>query len=177
MMQKELEISANVAELGVWKGETARYINAYFKDRDFYLLDTFEGFDARDIKKEVELNTKSKVAQTVDFSDTSLEYVKNVLPYPKKCYFIKGYFPQSTSQMPSDLRFCFVNLDADLYQPILEGLNYFYPRMIRNGVILIHDYFSPYYTGVKQAVDELCLKHNIKAMPIDDGVSVMIAVN
>lgn len=89
-------------------------------------------------------------------------------------FFVKGFFPQSTSQVPNDLQFSFVNIDVDLYQPILEGLKYFYPKMIKNGTMLIHDYFHPYYTGVKKAVDEFCLDLGINILPIGDGISVAI---
>ena len=174
LMQEEKKISANVAELGVWKGETARYINAYFPQSEFYLLDTFEGFCEEDIKKEQSLNTKAKASNSNDFSDTSIEFVKQHLPNLQKCHFIKGYFPDSINQMPQDLNFSFVNIDVDLYQPILAGLEYFYPRMLKGGVILIHDYFHPYYTGTKQAVDEFCEKEKLKCLPIGDGFSVAI---
>src|SRR5580700_1001732 len=43
------KLVGNVAELGVYKGKFARYINQFFPDRSLYLLDTFEGFDNRDI--------------------------------------------------------------------------------------------------------------------------------
>ena len=50
-------------------------------------------------------------------------------------------------------QYCFVNLDMDLYQPTYEGLKFFYPRMKKGGVILVHDYFSGFYLpGVKNAV-------------------------
>ncbi|EAL6990481.1 methyltransferase, partial [Campylobacter jejuni] len=55
MQFQEKDIKGAVAELGVWRGETARYINEYFKDDIFYLLDTFEGFDEKDIIKEIGL--------------------------------------------------------------------------------------------------------------------------
>lgn len=51
MQFQEKDIKGAVAEFGVWRGETARYINEYFKDDRFYLLDTFEGFNEKDIKK------------------------------------------------------------------------------------------------------------------------------
>ncbi len=35
----------------------------------------------------IELNTKSKVTQIIGFSETSLEGVKNVLPYPKILFY------------------------------------------------------------------------------------------
>ena len=46
--------------------------------------------------------------------------------------------------------------------------------MLKGGVILIHDYFHPYYTGTKQAVDEFCEKENIRCFPIGDAFSVAI---
>lgn len=171
MQFQEKDIKGAVAELGVWRGETARYINEYFKDDIFYLLDTFEGFDEKDIIKEIGL---AKQANTNDFSDTSLEFVKKQILHLNKCHFIKGYFPQSAIQIPQDEKFKFVNIDVDLYQPILEGLKYFYPRLAKDGVILVHDYFHPYYTGTKKAVDEFCGSLNLKVLPIGDAFSVMI---
>jgi len=49
-------ILGNVAELGVFKGNFAGIINRVFPDKKLYLFDTFEGFDKRDIKIEVENN-------------------------------------------------------------------------------------------------------------------------
>lgn len=46
--------------------------------------------------------------------------------------------------------------------------------MIKNGTMLIHDYFHPYYTGVKKAVDEFCLDLGINILPIGDRISAAI---
>src|ERR1700722_19767253 len=64
------KLNGNVAELGVYKGKFAKYINQYFPERKFYLFDTFTGFDKRDIEKE-KSNSFSQAGQ--NFSDTSLE--------------------------------------------------------------------------------------------------------
>ncbi|ECP6258011.1 methyltransferase [Campylobacter coli] len=169
---KNRSIKGSVAELGVFRGETAKEINRFFGNDTFYLLDTFEGFDIRDCKQE-EQQGLSK-ASINDFSNTSLEYVKSRMPFLNNCKFIKGFFPETTNQIPNYEQFKFVNIDVDLYQPIFSGLEYFYPRMVDNGVILIHDYFHPYYTGSKKAVDEFCLKYNLTPFPIGDAFSVAI---
>lgn len=170
-MQARDGIRGSVAELGVWRGECARYINHCFNDERFYLLDTFEGFDARDIAAE---RGAAKSASTNDFANTSLESVRSNLIYPDKCVFVKGYFPQTATQIPQDEVFRFVNIDVDLYQPILAGLEFFYPRLVGGGAILVHDYFHPFYTGTRLAVDEFCTTHALKPLPIGDGFSVMI---
>ena len=52
------------------------------------------------------------------------------------------------------MKFSFVSLDADLYQPILSRLLYsFYPRLAPGGLIFVHDYGSHNWDGCK-AVDE-----------------------
>ncbi|HTL07529.1 MAG TPA: TylF/MycF/NovP-related O-methyltransferase, partial [Chitinophagaceae bacterium] len=85
-------LKGNVAELGVYKGKFARYINQYFPERRLYLFDTFEGFDNRDIAKEKSDNF-SKGDQ--DFSDTSVAAVLQLMPFPGQCQPVKGFFPES----------------------------------------------------------------------------------
>src|SRR4051812_7252812 len=71
-----------VAELGVYKGKFACYINKYFPDRKLYLFDTFKGFDEKDVSAEIQ-NTYSSGAQ--DFSNTSIKQVMDIMPHPENC--------------------------------------------------------------------------------------------
>lgn len=119
-----------VAEGGVFQGEFAKEINRCFPESSLYLFDTFEGFDVRDIKTE-HANGYS-IEKEQHLSITSEELVLSKLPYREKAIIRKGYFPE-TAEGLENLTFRFVNLDFDLYNPILEGLRFFYPRMIRGG--------------------------------------------
>ncbi len=172
----ESQIDGSVAELGVFQGEFAKKINACFYDKKLYLFDTFEGFSERDLKNE----HKEARENGSYFVDTSVDLVMSKMSYPNNVIIKKGWFPQST-QDDEDLekeRFCFVNIDADLYNPIIAGLEYFYPKMVKNGIILIHDYYSKVaYPGAKKAVDEFCRKYHLFAMPIGDNMSVFILKN
>lgn len=63
-----------------------------------------------------------------------------------------------------------MNLDADLY-----ALKFaFYPRLADGGVILVHDYFSKAFKGVKEAVKEFAKQQNVKFVPIGDTLSIAI---
>lgn len=160
----ENNIVGNVAEVGVYKGEFAKYINSAFPDRTLYLFDTFSGFSDADISVE-KRNNFSKGNQ--DFSDTSVNTVLQKMKFPTKCIVKKGYFPESLEGLEDS--FCFVSLDPDLYKPILDGLEYFYPRLVKGGYIFIHDYNNSLYPGAKQAVREFCKKYNISFVPITDS--------
>jgi O-methyltransferase len=166
--KKKLE--GSVAELGVYKGKFARYINQYFPDRLLYLFDTFQGFDKRDIDREANNNFS---AGDQDFSDTSIESVLKLMPYPKNCKIVKGFFPESAKDI--EAQFVFVSLDTDLYEPIYNGLSFFYPRMTAGSYIFIHDFNNDAYKGTRGAVERFCLEQKISFLPIPDlGGSVVI---
>jgi O-methyltransferase len=164
------KLSGNVAELGVYKGRFARYINQYFPDRILYLFDTFKGFDNRDVISETK---KEFSSGKQDFSDTSVEAVLKLMPFPQKCNPVIGFFPESAKKI--DDRFVFVSLDADLYEPIYNGLQFFYPRLVSGGYIFIHDFNNDAYKGARKAVEQFCEEHKINYLPIPDvGGSAVI---
>ena len=168
-------LAGSVAELGVYRGDFARRINECFKDKTLYLFDTFEGFESKDLRQGKDGAMGQNLGKK-HFSNTSVELVLGKMPYPKQCVIKKGWFPQSSVGCENE-RFCFVNLDADLYEPILAGLEFFYPKMVRGGVILIHEYFSAGYVGVKKAVNEFMHKFglcNFQKLPIGDNLSIAI---
>ncbi|RKI43512.1 methyltransferase [bacterium D16-51] len=160
-----------VAELGVYRGEFAREINKVFPDRKCYLFDTFEGFGTKDCEIEVEMGYAEQNREGY-FSNTTERIVLDKMIYPEMCEIRKGIFPGSAVSLEE--MFCFVNLDADLYAPTLAGLEYFYPRMVDGGIILVHDYFSEAFHGVKDAVKKYCGEFKIGYLPIGDTLSVAI---
>ncbi|WP_338588699.1 TylF/MycF/NovP-related O-methyltransferase [Paenibacillus sp. Y5S-9] len=163
------QIPGNIAELGVYKGEFASYLNRFFPDKNLYLFDTFEGFDQRD-----EHHKDEYVSSSPMFTDTNVELVLNRMQFPEKVTVKKGYFPDTAVGLEDT--FCFVSLDADLYKPILQGLEYFYPRLVSGGYIFIHDYDKVNWPGATLAVREFSEKYNVPYLPIlDRGSSVVIA--
>jgi len=167
----EKKVPGAVAELGVYKGNFAKYINALFPDRKFYLFDTFKGFDEKDVA--VETNHAFSTGDQ-DFSDTSVASVLAKMKHPNQCAVHQGWFPESLGGLEDT--FAFVSLDADLYKPIYDGLEYFYPRLNKGGYIFVHDYNNKGYEGAKSAVRDFCQQQGIGYTPMSDGWgSVIIA--
>jgi len=168
---RKRNLDGNVAELGVFKGKFARYINQFFPERNLYLFDTFEGFDNRDVVDEKSRNVSSGVQ---DFSDTSIASVLSQMPFPDKCIAVKGFFPESANAIEDP--FVLVSLDTDLYQPIYAGLNFFYPKLVSGGYMLVHDFNNDKYRGSRQAVEQFCSEKSINFTPLpDSGGSAIIA--
>ncbi|OYT10647.1 MAG: hypothetical protein B6I18_08010 [Bacteroidetes bacterium 4572_112] len=146
---KRDNIEGSFAELGVYKGETAKIIHLSAKEKQLFLFDTFDGFNAKDLDVENSSDTKFS---TKNFSDITLDDVKLFVGNSPNIKYIKGYFPESITK-EHDTKYAFVNLDADLYKPTKAALEYFYPRLSKAGVIIIHDY-NHTWQGNRKAVDE-----------------------
>jgi O-methyltransferase len=167
------KIGGEVAELGVFQGDFAQHINKLFPDKKLYLFDTFEGFPTIDVKKDMEMgNLENIMTERYNFSITSENLVLDRMIYPKNCIVKKGYFPETTDEVEE--KYAFVSLDADLYQPMFEGLKYFYPRLEKGGYIFLHDFYHSDFPGVKKAVVEYNEIEEIKYVPLGDGISVAI---
>lgn len=171
---KDQDIPGCIAELGVFQGDTAAVLNALFPDRELYLFDTFDGFQSEDV--ETEQSEGFSDASIQDFSCTSGKKVLKKMPFPEKTTIKEGRFPE-TAEGLSTLRYAMVSLDADLYEPTFTGLSYFYPRLNDGGILILHDYDSGQYRGVKQAVEDFEKQiGSLKMLPLCDlhGTAVVI---
>lgn len=160
---KHNKIDGAIAELGVYQGGFAKYLNQLFPGKKLYLFDTFEGFDEKDLERET-MNNYTKVID--DFSNTSTSIVMCKMKYKENIIIKKGFFPKSAEGVEES--FCLVSIDCDLYDPIYEGLKFFYPRMQSGGYIFVHDYNNDLYKGSKQAVRNFCQENKINFFPLTD---------
>lgn len=167
------KVPGAMAELGVYQGETAAWLHELAPERAFHLFDTFTGFAEDDLVKEIRSN---KYQTTGYFADTSLEAVQKRLGPSPNLHYHPGYFPDTAAELPEQ-PYALVHLDADLYWPTLQALQYFYPRLSPGGAIIVHDY-NHIWAGVRQALDEFMA--TIPEVPVeipDRQGSVMIIRN
>jgi hypothetical protein len=147
LVLKTRNLEGDLAEIGVYRGGSARLIALLKDHKPLHLFDTFAGMPA--VRPDVDQH------QAGDFADTSLEAVKRYLSGCSDIVFHPGLFPDSARELGrTPTRFCFVHLDVDIYESTKAGLEFFYPRLVPGGVIISHDYRSLKCPGVKRAFDE-----------------------
>jgi len=117
----------DVAEIGVYKGGTAKLIAKTFleytsRKHTIHLFDTFTGMPPTHPIKD----THHKEG---DFKDTTLQTITNYLQDCSNIQIYPGFFPQ-TAKTLQDTKFCFVHIDADIYQSVMDCCVFFYSKLI-----------------------------------------------
>jgi hypothetical protein len=160
-------LSGAYAEAGVYDGGSARILCAAKGADHLHLFDTFEGMPETDPKADPHFVAGQ-------FADTNRQKVADYLAAFPNVHIHQGFFPASAADVPADRRFKFVHLDLDIYRSTLDGLRYFYPRLVRKGVIISHDYGNVTAPGVKQAFDEFLAETDEPLIQLWDTQCVLI---
>jgi hypothetical protein len=143
-VKRTQKVPGDIAEVGVYRGGSAKIICSAKGDKTLHLFDTFEGLPRVDEIDMVWPFYEGKFA-------ASFEDVQNYLKNDPRVNFYKGIFPDTAGPV-EDVRFSLVNLDVDCYESTKQALEFFYSRINAGGIILSHDYINA--PGVRKAFDD-----------------------
>lgn len=135
------KLAGDFAEVGVYRGGSAKLICEAKGERPLHLFDTFEG-----LPQTGDYDWSFEASQYAE----ALPAVKGYLQkgeYPNVLFY-KGLFPE-TAKSVENKTFALVHLDVDLLSSTLDALKFFYPRMQKAGIILSHDFSTTF--GVRKA--------------------------
>ncbi len=165
------EVVADFAEAGCWKGHSSYFLSKLINDYNLkknkniklFIFDSFEGLSEINEKdknvKKLDKNLIKKIKTQFVSND---QFVKNeVLKDFKFVEIFKGWIPEKFIKV-KDKKFSFVHIDVDLYEPTLQSLEFFFPRLIEGGIIVCDDYNSFGFDGAKKAWDEFFNKNKVK---------------
>lgn len=136
-----------MAELGVYRGGSAKVIAAMAPNKMLHLFDTFTGLPSTEYPHfnptDVDLN-RGRFACSREEAEATLADSKHAMH--------EGLFPESACDL-RDLRFSFVHVDCDLFDSTRAAIDWFWPRMEPEGIMFFDDYGCE-FTGVTEAVRE-----------------------
>ncbi len=157
-------IPGDTAECGVFKGAgsylIARSNMLSQHARKHHSFDSFQGLSAP-------VSQDGDYWQADDLSTSEEEFKRNLAEFADRVVVYSGWIPDTFAGLSDDLRFAFVHIDVDLYQPTLDSLTYFYPRLSPGAIVLCDDYGFTTCPGATRAVDEF----------LDDKPEKMIALS
>lgn len=141
-------VPGEIAELGVYRGGSARVLAVMWPERMVHLFDTFEGLPFGEVAT---LDPKGLLKKG-DFA-CPLEEVEEYLADCLNVRFYPGFFPGTAhGDKGCEGPFAFVHIDCDLNHGAACGIQFFWRRMSPGGIIYFDDYGCE-FTGVTEAVN------------------------
>jgi hypothetical protein len=143
-------------ELGVYKGGSATILGHYaaMAGKKVRLFDSFAGLPepcALDVPEGGMTQFGEVVMHKGEWTNTDVELVRQRMPKGCDYEIHQGFVPDTLAGL-EDCRVGFAHLDLDLYEGTKAALQFLYPRMVPNGVIVCDDYNYPRNPGVMLAV-------------------------
>ena len=141
-----------VAEVGVYRGGSAWFIADALRrsgrEMPFYVCDTFQGH------VEVDDSVDGVHRPGVQFTRVKAD---KVAKYLREFPFIRmqvGDIRETAPAFAGESAFGLVHLDVDVYPITRFCLDFFGPRVVPGGMMVMDDYGTTTCEGVKRAVDE-----------------------
>lgn len=160
----------SLAEVGVYSGGSAKILCETKGHAPLYLFDTFAGIPNANPKID-------GVFKKGDFADGTLIKVKKLLSKYHAVNFYPGIFPKSAASLnKANTKFKFVNIDVDVYKSTYDVLEWFYPKMIKGGIMITHDYGNLTAPGVKKAFDKFFANKPEVVVPLWYSQAVVIKI-
>lgn len=135
-------LPGDMAELGVFRGGSARFMAHFAAGKTLHLFDTFEGLPA---------DCPEGRHRAGEFAGPAGEVRQRLAGFPVELH--TGVFPATTAAL-ADVRYACVHLDADLYESTRAAIAYFWPRMVAGGRIVFDDWLWRDTPGVTRAIQE-----------------------
>ncbi|MFC2188722.1 TylF/MycF/NovP-related O-methyltransferase [Fulvivirgaceae bacterium LMO-SS25] len=154
-------LEGDTVECGVLRGATSYLICKTIDKRmkiNHHIFDSFEGL-SKPLNEDLPGSDRAFKWNEGDLS-VPLEKVKDNLREFDFIKYYKGWIPSKFHEV-EDLKFKFVHVDVDLYQPTKDSLDFFYSKLVPGGILLCDDYGFYTCEGANKAFNELVKEHNI----------------
>ncbi len=145
----------NFAECGVYAGMSMFFVADLCKNK-FIGIDSFEGVSEPG-EYDSDYFKSKKLSISISFAEKILKNFDNVDLY-------KGWIPEVFNKL-NDEQYSYVNIDVDLYDPTKNSIEYFWPRLIKGGVLICDDYGSDKTPGARKAMNDFFGVDNILELP------------
>ncbi len=141
-------LKGEMIEFGVNSGVTASIMLHSCHSADYWGVDSFEGLSQPDPLVDGTRWAKGELASPIHTARDRLA------AWSDRVNLVKGWIPECLGKIPDELRFKFVHLDLDLYEPTRASLFWVAPKVTNFGVVICDDSGFRSCPGATRAVNE-----------------------
>lgn len=167
-------LEGDFVECGVNTGAYSRavidYIDFNSLEKTFHLFDTYEGLSNEQVTQR-EKDAGIDVYMGNHYKDVYNEVKKTFAPFNSKV--IKGRVPDSLMQYQGG-KICYLSIDMNVVAPEIAAAEFFWPKLVAGGVMILDDYGFPMHINQKLAFDDFAKKYNQQILSLPTGQGIII---
>ena len=134
--------------------------------KKFYLIDTFAGLVVEQIDEE------DTAAHYNDYPDI-YEFVRNAFGNYSNVDVVRGAVPDVLQEIETG-PVAYLSIDMNCVMPERAALEFFWPKMVTGGVVLLDDYGWRGHEAQKHSFDEFAAQVGAKILCLPTGQGLMI---
>lgn len=158
-------LQGDFVECGVNKGGYARMLYEYLplagSSRKFFLMDTFNGFDAAAISQD---ERDRGIPQAYRYTEC-FEQVRQTFASFSNAVLVRGSIP-ATLPLVETRQVAFLSIDMNCVEPEIAAAEYFWDRIVTGGFMLLDDYGHPLHVAQKRAFDAFALARGVRILQL-----------
>jgi O-methyltransferase len=167
-LDKTTDVAGCILEVGCMRGRTTVFLNRHLDSlkstKRYFAIDTFAGFQPKDVEYEVKTRGKDATFDWSGFSNNKKAWFDQAMQnnHIARVQSIQADVNEFDFSCvgPDGVSFCLV--DVDLYQPVKSALAKIYPKMSPGGVIVVDDcQAGSIYDGALDAYREFVMAHGL----------------
>lgn len=163
-----IRLGGDFVECGVNRGGLAMSIIEFtdftkYRDRRFYLLDTYNGLVDR-LLTPVEIASGKRGGGYEECYASVCETFSSI----ENAILIRGIVPDTLQQVHSDA-IAFLSIDMNCEVPEIAAAEYFWGRIQSGGVIVLDDYGWAGHIRQKLAFDKFASERNVRVLSLPTG--------
>ena len=165
------QLEGDFVECGVYRGFLSMSIMTYIDfasmtDRKFHLIDTYSGLVPELVTEE------DSAAYRNDYEDC-YEFVKQSFAKYENVNVVRGSVPEI---LPSAniSKVAYLSIDMNCTQPEVDALEYFWPRLVSGGLVVLDDYGFPGHEAQKAGADRVAESVGVQVLTLPTGQGLII---
>ncbi|HEY2846595.1 MAG TPA: TylF/MycF/NovP-related O-methyltransferase [Pyrinomonadaceae bacterium] len=171
--ERAVHLEGDFVECGVNRGGLSRTVIEYvgadvFKDRKYYLLDTYEGL-IEDLISEEEAKLGRKAGGYAECYDA----VRTTFAPFENAVVIRGRVPETLSEVKAE-KVAYLSIDMNCAEPEIAAAEFFWDKLVSGAAMVLDDYGWTDHIVQKRAFDQFAKKRNVPILGLPTGQGLIL---
>jgi hypothetical protein len=155
---------------GIFSLSVMQYTNFDSLGKRFYLFDTFAGIPAEQLSDEERAQAHR---EQHDFYFDCFELAKRNFSRFESAVLVRGAVPGTLSSVEIG-PVAYLSIDMNIEHPEIAALEYFWPKLVLGGVVVLDDYAWRQHAYRKHTMDAFAARQGIEILTLPTGQGLIV---